>query len=109
MANKVSLHFRNERADRATYIAQTVGFGEVIRTAEYFNRNNLYEMKQITETGVLIVRGGVGQIITMYIMKPEQLTEIYKLNHWGRVPAWLMTKAKKNWQKGYTQNQPDYH
>ena len=109
MANKVSLHFRNERANRATYIAQTVGFGEVIRTAEYFNRNNLYEMKQVTETGVLIVRGGAGQIVTMYIMKPEQLTEIYKLNHWGRVPAWLMAKAKKNKQKGYTQNQPDFH
>ena len=42
-------------------------------------------------------------------VKPEQLTEIYKLNNWGRVPAWLMAKAKKNKQKGYTQNQPDFH
>ena len=35
MANKVTIHFRDERAERATYIAQTVGFGEVIRTAEF--------------------------------------------------------------------------
>ena len=38
-----------------------------------------------------------------------QVEEIYRKNHWGRVPAWLMTKVKKNWKKGYTQNQPDYH
>lgn len=109
MANKVTIHFAQDRIDRATYIAETVGFGEIIRTAEYFNRNNLFEMKQITETGVLIVRGSSGQIVTMFIMRPEQVEEIYRKNHWGRVPAWLMTKAKKNWKKGYTQNQPDYH
>ena len=43
MANKVTLHFRNDRADRATYIAQTVGFGEIVRTAEFFNRNRRFD------------------------------------------------------------------
>ena len=109
MANKVTIHFAQERVDRAVYIAETVGFGEIIRTAEYFNHNNLYSIKQITETGVLIVRGSSGQIVTMFIMRPEQVEEIYRKNHWGRVPAWLMAKVKKNWKKGYTQNQPDYH
>ena len=109
MANKVTIHFAQDRVERAAYIAETVGFGEIVRTAEYFNHNNLFEMKQITETGVLIVRGSAGQIVTMFIMRPDQVEEIYRRNHWGRVPTWLMAKAKKNWKKGYTQNQPDYH
>ena len=109
MANKVSIHFAQDRVERAAYIAETVGFGEIVRTAEYYNRDNLFETKQITETGVMIVRGSSGQIVTMFIMRPDQVEEIYKKNNWGRVPSWLMTKVKKNWKKGYTQNQPDYH
>ena len=109
MANKVTIHFRDERAERATYIAQTVGFGEVIRTAEFYNKNGLYQTLQITETGVVIVRGNNGVLITMYIAKAIQIADIYKVNEWGRVPNWLMNKATKNWKKGYIQNQPAYH
>lgn len=109
MANKVTLHFRNDRADRATYIAQTVGFGNTIRVAESWNKDGMYHTKEITETGVVIIRSYSGTLITMFIARPEQLKEMYEFHRWGRVPAWLMTKAKKNWQKGYTKNQPDYH
>lgn len=109
MANKVTIHFRDERANRATYIAQTIGFGEVVRTAEFFRRDGMFQRMQVTETGVVILTNVSGAIITMYIARPEQLVESYKLNRWGRVPQWLMGKAQKNWKKGYTQNQPDYH
>lgn len=109
MATKVTLHFRDERADRATYIAQTIGFGAVVNRAEYFNRDGMFSVIEVTETGVVVIRGNVNQLVTMYIVRPEQLVEIYKQNRWGKVPMWLMNKAKKNWQKGYTKNQPDYH
>lgn len=109
MANKVTIHFRDERADRATYIAQTIGFGEVIRTAEIYHANGLVEIRQITETGVQISRGVDGRLITMFIMRKQQIYRLYKTNGWGNPPHWLITKAEKNWKKGYTQNQPDYH
>ena len=109
MANKVTIHFRDERADRATYIAQTVGFGEVIRTAEIYHASGLVEIRQITETGVQISRGADGCLITMFIMRKQQVYALYKANGWGNPPRWLIAKAEKNWKKGYTQNQPDYH
>ena len=109
MATKVTIHFRDERVDRATYISQTVGFGAVVNRAEYFNRDGMFSVMEVIETGVVVIRGNVNQLVTMYIARPEQLVEIYKQNRWGKVPMWLMNKAKKNWQKGYTKNQTDYH
>lgn len=109
MANKVTIHFSADRIERATYISQTVGFGEVYRTAEIWHENGQLEIRQITETGVQISRGADGCLITMFIMRPKQLIDLHKMCGWGRVPQWLMNKAEKNWKKGYTQNQPDYH
>ena len=107
MGTKVTIHFKNERADRATYISQTVGFGEIIHSIEGYNQN-VFQIKEITETGVIIVRDGHKRIITMYIAKPEQVLTYYRMNNLGRVPQWLAAKVKKNWQKGYTQNQPNF-
>lgn len=108
MANKVTIHFAQDRIERATYIAETVGFGEVYRTVEIWHRDGRFEIRQITETGVQISRTADGRLITMFIMKPKQLVELHKAYGWGRVPTWLMAKAEKNWKKGYTQNQPDF-
>lgn len=108
MANKVTIHFKEDRVERATYISKTVGFGEVVRTAEYYRADGLYTVQKITETGVIIITNAKGAIVTMYIAKPTQIAGIYKQNNWGRVPQWLMAKAQKNWKKGYTQNQPDF-
>ena len=108
MATKVTLHFRDERADRATYIAQTIGFGDIIHSVECYHFNT-YQIRQLTETGVMIIRSPSNEIITMFIAKPDQVKSYYMMNNLGRVPQWLATKVKKNWQKGYVKNQPDYH
>ena len=100
MANKVTIHFSNDRIERATYISQTVGFGEVYRTAEIWHDDGLLEIRQITETGVQISRGSDGRLITMFILRPKQLIDLYRMCKWGRVPGWLMAKAEKNWKKG---------
>lgn len=104
MANKVTMHFKNDRIDRAVYIAETVGFGEVFKTAVYPTQDI-----QITDTGVIIVVNHRGAIITTYIARVNQILEIYKTQEWGNAPQWLLSKANKNWKKGYTKNQPDYH
>ena len=108
MANKVSIHFKEERIDRATYIAKTVGFGKIVQAAHYYRQDGKYTVHTITETGVIILYGTNNKIITMFIARPEQVIALYKKNEWGKVPNWLMNKVNKNWKKGYTQNQPDY-
>ena len=96
--NIVTKHFRNDRADRATYIAQTVGFGEVVKETM---RNNTATIEQVTETGVIIVRNLNTAIITMYIGQMNQIAAIYGDK---RVPMWLVNKIKKNVK--YAKKQP---
>ena len=109
MATKVTVHFRDERVDRGGRRTIKKKIGAVVNRAEYYNRDGLFSVMEVLESGVVIIRGNVNQLVTMYIARPEQLIEIYKRSRWGKVPMWLMNKAKKNWQKGYTKNQPDYH
>ena len=109
MASKVTIHFRDERVDRATYIAQTVGFGKICYTSEYWTREGLYTIIELTETGVMIVRGANGILITMYIASKKDVLNLFKQGRLGRVPTWLMAKVEKNKQKGYLENQPNRH
>ena len=110
MANtKVTLHFANERLDRATYIAETVGFGEVVKSAEWINTNGEMVYEQILESGVMVVLGSNRRIVTMYIMTEEDLFGRFLKNHWGKPPHWLVDKVRKNKKMGYTKNQPDHH
>lgn len=105
MANKVTIHFKDDRADRATYIAMTVGFGEIVQSATFY-KNGIFQTTELTETGVMIIRGVSNALVTMFIAKPSQIEDFYKLNRLGKVPNWLMVKAKKNKNKGYIANQP---
>lgn len=109
MANKVTIHFAEDRIERAAYIADTVGFGEMVRFAEYYDSEGRFAHLEVIETGVVVIYGENRRLVTMYIAQPEQLVKIFYTYNWGRVPAWLMTKAKKNQQKGYIRNQPNYH
>jgi UDP-N-acetylglucosamine enolpyruvyl transferase len=109
MANKVTIHFSQDRIERATYIAETVGFGEVIRTAEYYDSDGRYACQQITDTGVVVIRNDRNMLVTMYIAEPDQMIEIFHRFGWGRVPVALWNKVKKNAQKGYIRRQPNYH
>lgn len=110
MANtKVTLHFANERLDRAAYIAETVGFGEVVRVAEWVNRENKPVYEQILNTGVLVVFNEQRRIITMYIMTEKDLYGRYTKNNWGKPPKSLVDKVRKNKKMGYTENQPNFH
>ena len=94
----VSKHFREERLNRAAYIATTVGSGEVV--AEMSSKALVM---RITDTGViLVVEPETDTLVTMYIATVEQYTYIANL---VRVPKDLKKKVKYNESKNYTKEQ----
>lgn len=100
--NITTKHFRNDRIERATYIAQTIGFGEVVREINDYYQGR-FERRQLTETGVIIVRNIDNVIVTMFIASIKQVKGMYDN---GAAPSWIIAKAKKNAQK-YAKGQPD--
>lgn len=104
--NIVTRHFSEERADRATYIARTVGFGTTVAYMQRDYGTSRYAIHELMETGVVIIRNGnSGAIVTMYIASFEQVNQIYQSNH-KKVPEWMRKKAYNNKKKGYLAGQP---
>ena len=86
-------HASEERLDRITAIAMTVGFGQVIKERQ-MGEGKWY---QITDTGVLIVRTpDKHSIITMWTAKMKQVAEIYGDE---RVPETLKNRMRANRKK----------
>ena len=61
-----SRHFMQDRADRYIFIAQTVGFGEVVHTHQVHTTKGSGYV-EITTSGLVIVRGDDETVITMYL------------------------------------------
>ena len=64
----ISKHFMKERAGRYGFIASTVGIGKTVKTIERINSNSgKLCYVQVTDTGVVMVKGTDNVIITMYL------------------------------------------
>ena len=93
--NYITNHFKEDRLDRALYIAQTIGFGEVVKECY---RADTKTFQQITDTGVMIARSDIDRaIVTVYVATMNQVRAVYGED---RVPSWLVAKVKKNNSKG---------
>ena len=90
----MSYHARIERADRLTYIAMNVGFGEVV--LEHKSKSTANRIECITDTGVLIVKASNGAIITAYVPSIDKVMAIYRQEGYSRIPTQMMTKITKN-------------
>lgn len=89
---QISHHMQDDRVERATFIAATIGYGEVIKEKYYTNEIGLL-CRQLTDTGVIILRSGDKKIvITVYIADPRQIGQFYN----DRPPQWILRKAYKN-------------
>ena len=101
---KTTKHFREDRMDRAVYIAQTIGFGEIVLSVIDESRYNIFDLY---ESGACVVRAWSedAEIITMYIATLEQVNRLYRLAN-KRTPTYMVNKAKNNYHKKYIQNQP---
>lgn len=85
-------HAGEDRLDRITQIAMTIGFGQVVK--EKMKDGKWY---QITDTGVLVVRTGNKEaIITMWAATMKQVSEIYGDE---RIPETLKNRMRANRKK----------
>ena len=91
---KMSIHAREERLDRLTYIAMNVGFGDTVFEAP--NGQHPDRIDCLTDTGVLIIKGRDGTIITAYIPTMDKVIAIYRRQGITRIPTAVYNKVRKN-------------
>lgn len=105
MEIKLSRHFMLERAGRYAYISTTVGIGEVVHTVERINDNSKELVYvSVTNTGVVLVRGVDGTIITMYLAYLEEVKKYFN----NSVPFVLASIINTNMKRGYIKHQNDF-
>ena len=98
-----SKHALNERADRITYIATTIGFGEIIARKLVVNERGKV-MRLLTDTGVIIVTDIHEEcILTMWIANSTQVKDFYPDGVRNQA---VLRLVKKYMEKGY-QNEQD--
>lgn len=94
-ATTMTYHARIERADRLTYIAMNVGFGEIV--LEHIHEDDPYKVDCLTDTGVLIIKNAVsGTIITAYVPNIDKVIAIYRKMGYERMPTYMINRVRKN-------------
>lgn len=88
-----SRHCMEDRVGRITFIATTLGFGQIIQKRTTYS-NGQPSIRCLTDTGVIICKTmDESKVITMFIATTRQVVDIYGGGH---VPNWIYNKAKKN-------------
>lgn len=99
---RFSSHALNERADRITYIATTIGFGEVIARKVVEDERGK-AIRLLTDTGVIIVTDiHEKYILTMWIANPTQVKDFYPDGVRNQA---VLRLVKKYMEKGYQDKQ----
>ena len=101
---KVTLtnHAKEERMNRLTYIAMTIGFGEVV-----FERIEDDRRYCITDSGVLMVKALKEEVlITAYIVTIDKAIALYRneMGHDQRMPNKLYDTIRRNAHHAKMQN-----
>ena len=95
-----SRHMLEDRVDRYVTITTKVGFGEVLYTSTYSDRNGRWKNRtiELTSTGVCFVKSEDGTIVTMYCATIAIIKSYFKLD---RIPKELFNVVKLNERRGY--------
>ena len=95
-----SRHMIEDRADRYVTIATKVGFGEVLYTSTYSDREGRWHNRtvQLTSTGVCIVRAEDNTIVTMYCATLAIVKSYFRIE---KLPRELFAAIRLNERKGY--------
>ena len=93
----MTYHARAGRLDRLVLCVEKFGIGEFI--AEYYDADR-QATRKLTSTGMMLVLGKNGELITGYMATVTQIKDIYcKLNKCP--PSWILRMARNNQQKMY--------
>lgn len=97
---KFSKHMTKDRVERYVTIATKVGFGEVLYSSTYSDKNSRWYNRtvELTSTGVCIVKSENGTIVTMYCVTLALTKSYFKLE---KMPRELFAAIRLNERKGY--------
>lgn len=90
-------HFHRDRHERIMRIAQTVGFGHIVRQCLVDTGHRAgCEVHVLTSTGIVLVFNAHSRkLITVLVARPGQVARYYE--PFGEdVPDWLMNRAYEN-------------
>ena len=77
-----SYHISEDRLDRAVYIMQTVGLGEIIKEQRCVDTKGRVSWQCLTDTGVLLVLNEQKTMaVTLYIATQPKVSAMYKGNN----------------------------
>lgn len=97
----ISYHISEDRLDRACYIMQTVGLGEIIKEQMGVDEQGRTYWRCFTNTGVmLIMNADKSRVVTLYIAEQKQVSSIYQ----GKTPSWVFALVRKNMKYAKEQN-----
>ena len=100
-----SYHISEDRLDRAVYIMQTVGLGEIIKEQRCVDTQGRVSWQCLTDTGVLLVLNEQKTMaITLYIATQPKVSAMYK----GNTPSWVLKMVRKNREYAEMQNKVRY-
>ena len=108
MAPNMTSHARNDRMARLEYIVDTVGIGKVMCESCYEDRRANYSnySKQLTSTGVIILRSANNDVITAYIATFGQALEVWQRAFGSSKKMLPALSAKVRANENYRKNQP---
>lgn len=97
----ISYHISEDRLDRACYIMQTIGIGDIVKEQHSVDANGRGYWRCFTNTGVMLIFDERKErVITLYIANQDQVSSIYQ----GKTPSWVFATVKKNLKYAKMQN-----
>lgn len=82
--NELTRHAKEDRKERRN-IAKQVGIGTVIaQMRKEGGTETRYKVQMLTDTGLMIIMGEDGKIITLYLARLAQAIGFYKTVHNGK-------------------------
>jgi hypothetical protein len=105
LKRNITYHISEERVDRACYIMQTIGIGEVIKEVRCVQEDGRVSWQCLTNTGVILVLSEDKKIcITLYIATQPKVSAMYQ----GKTPSWVFNMVRKNRKYAEEQNKVRY-
>jgi hypothetical protein len=97
----ISYHISEDRLERACYIMQTVGIGEVIKEQHGVDEKGRGYWRCFTNTGVMLIFNEQKSVmVTLYIPTEKQVCSVYQ----GQTPSWVFNLVRKNAKYAKLQN-----
>ena len=105
LKRNITYHISEDRLDRACYIMQTIGIGEIIKECKCVDEKGRTSWQCLTNTGVLLVLDEHKKmIVTLYIASQPKVSAMYE----GKTPSWVINMVKKNRKYAEEQNKVRY-